>query len=264
MQQLKGLELRTEPTADGLRMSLHGELDLSTSVRLREELDRLEDNPPSVIVLDLRAVDFMDSSGLQLILGADARARASGRRVQIIASPRVERVFRITRTHSRLDFVDDARNRQRGDEQVADAPRMPAEHTSELAVPAVPPAVTIARRAVRSLSAALTEEELEDMLLVVSELVTNSVRHANLGPHQPIRVRLCVSPSRIRGEVSNPGAGFDVEMGPGPGGDTGWGLYLVDRLCDRWSVLSSGDATTVWFERDREVAAPRREAPARP
>jgi anti-sigma B factor antagonist len=84
-----------------------GELDLSGATVLEAELDRLAAEPElGTIVLDLRGLEFMDSSGLRLIVMADMRAREAGRRFALVkGTDTVHRVFDITRMSERLDFV---------------------------------------------------------------------------------------------------------------------------------------------------------------
>jgi anti-sigma regulatory factor (Ser/Thr protein kinase) len=111
-----------------------------------------------------------------------------------------------------------------------------------------------ARHAVDQLSDRLPEDQLGDVRLLVSELVTNSLRHAELDAEDRIRLAVAVDDSRVRVEVADPGKGFEVML-PADDPDTveGWGLYLVATLSDRWGV-SSGDragSTRVWFELDR-------------
>jgi anti-anti-sigma factor len=86
-----------------------GELDISGAAILEAELDRLSaEQGISAIVLDLRALEFMDSSGLRLVVVADMRAREAGRRFALVRGEEtVHRVFEITRMSDRLDFVDD-------------------------------------------------------------------------------------------------------------------------------------------------------------
>lgn len=111
-----------------------------------------------------------------------------------------------------------------------------------------------ARHAVDQLADRLPEDQLGDVRLLVSELVTNSLRHAELGPDDRIRLGVEVDDRRVHVEVSDPGKGFDVEM-PADDPDTveGWGLYLVATLSDRWGVDKdgAGGVTKVWFELDR-------------
>ena len=102
-------DLRTtaEPCG-GVRLSLTGELDLASAPRVEEELERVERDGPPRLVLDLRGLTFMDSTGLRLIAGADARPRADDRRLTIVQGPpAVRRVFEITRLDERFDIVDE-------------------------------------------------------------------------------------------------------------------------------------------------------------
>jgi anti-sigma B factor antagonist len=84
-----------------------GELDLSGATILEVELDRLAEEPDlAAVVLDLRGLEFMDSSGLRLVVLADMKAREAGRRFALIrGGDTVHRVFEITRMSERLDFV---------------------------------------------------------------------------------------------------------------------------------------------------------------
>ena len=87
-------------------IALRGELDLAGAAALEPELTRVQDSAEAV-VLDLRDVEFMDSSGLRLIALATERARELGRRLALVPGPeQVMRVFDITRMRERLDFVD--------------------------------------------------------------------------------------------------------------------------------------------------------------
>lgn len=61
------------------RIIVRGELDLATGPRVEEEIRRAEAEKPDTLILDLRKVTFFDSSGLQLVLDADVRAREEGR-----------------------------------------------------------------------------------------------------------------------------------------------------------------------------------------
>ena len=85
-----------------------GELDLSGAAVLEAELERLTEEPETgTVVLDLSSLEFMDSSGLRLVVLADMRAREAGRRFALVRGPEtVHRVFEITRMSDRLDFVD--------------------------------------------------------------------------------------------------------------------------------------------------------------
>lgn len=81
----------------------------------------------------------------------------------------------------------------------------------------------------------------DDVVLVVSELVSNSVRH---GSSQDIDVRVTARDGWIRVEVTDDGPGFAVDA---PRGD-GLGLSIVERLADRWGMQDGSHRFTVWAE----------------
>jgi anti-sigma regulatory factor (Ser/Thr protein kinase) len=108
------------------------------------------------------------------------------------------------------------------------------------------------RRALDRLDRALDPEKLDELRLLVSELLTNSVRHGT-DDAEWMTLEVEIRANSIRVVVSDPGEGFEPEPEPQPQLDRpgGWGLCLVDRLSDRWGV-ERGDATSVWFELDRD------------
>lgn len=90
-------------------LSLRGDLDIATAEKLARSLSDIEGRGASVIVFDLSELDFIDSSGLRIIVAADAEARRSNRRVVVVEGPEaVRRVFRHTLLDKRLTLVEDA------------------------------------------------------------------------------------------------------------------------------------------------------------
>jgi anti-sigma regulatory factor (Ser/Thr protein kinase) len=118
---------------------------------------------------------------------------------------------------------------------------------------ATPEAVPAARHAFREMDE-LDTPTRQVVELLVSELVTNAVRHGASDPHESILVRAHRTDGAVRVEVCDEGDGFDQrgeapeEMQPG-----GRGLLLVDRLASRWGVLD-GNPNCVWFEADSVAA----------
>lgn len=124
----------------------------------------------------------------------------------------------------------------------------------DLKLRATPGAVPDARRALDALDDQVSPQTLDDLRLLVSELVTNSVRHADLTESQAIELKVKLMPETVRVEVNDQGSGFQPTPRTAQSDDqSGWGLYLVSRLSDRWGVTSDG-VTRVWFELDRNRA----------
>ena len=111
-----------------------------------------------------------------------------------------------------------------------------------------PDAPADARRAMRRFYPDLTPDLMQIAVLLVSELVSNAVKHADA---ESIAVRFDVAAGYVRVEVADDGPGFAVGApAPEPGGIGGWGLHLVDELSSRWGVVD-GSGARVWFEIDR-------------
>ena len=122
-------------------------------------------------------------------------------------------------------------------------------------LPVAPEAAAEARHALDDVSAAIPDTRLRDVRLLVSELVTNAVRHADLADSDVILLVFDVGDGALRVEVHDPGGGFvPAAPSPDPARPSGWGLYLVAELADRWGV-DSDETTLVWFELDTPAAA---------
>jgi two-component sensor histidine kinase len=122
----------------------------------------------------------------------------------------------------------------------------PVHHDVVTALRPTPEAVGAARRL-------LVREGLDPDLdhtvcLLVSELVTNSVRHANLRPADRIVLAARLTRDFARVEVRDGGPGFDPEVRHSA---DGFGLRMLDMLSVRWGVDCDDNGTRVWFEVDR-------------
>jgi anti-sigma regulatory factor (Ser/Thr protein kinase) len=106
----------------------------------------------------------------------------------------------------------------------------------------------VARRAVEGLSGAVADDVIPDIKLLISELITNSVKYGGEGS-------LCLKvdvagPRKLRAEVIDQGVGFVPVARNRPATEVGgWGLHLVQSLSNRWGVHEG--STHVWFEIDR-------------
>jgi anti-sigma regulatory factor (Ser/Thr protein kinase) len=110
-----------------------------------------------------------------------------------------------------------------------------------------PNAAREARREIAGVAPALPSDVVDDVTLLVSELVTNSFRHSGRREGDPINLRVDLTGSTVRIEVSDHG---DVSTPAirDPGDDGGWGLRIVERVADRWGTDEIPGGRVVWFE----------------
>jgi anti-sigma regulatory factor (Ser/Thr protein kinase) len=94
----------------------------------------------------------------------------------------------------------------------------------------------------------LGESHRGTLRLLVSELVTNSIRHVT-GSNRPVELAVRIGARAIRVEVHDGGSGFKPRKPEPRGADGGFGLFLVERMASRWGV-DTQDGTRVWFELD--------------
>lgn len=123
----------------------------------------------------------------------------------------------------------------------------------ELRLHSDPAAVAASRRSIEAVPEIAPDPQLRlNIQLVVSELVTNGVRHG--GSVGPLWVRLVVTREVVRLEVVDTGEGFDrgsiLQTPLDPAAVSGRGLHLVDAIADRWGLVYDG-RTKVWAEFQR-------------
>ena len=109
-----------------------------------------------------------------------------------------------------------------------------------------PEAAGAARGALHRLDTELEPPVVETLRLLVTELIANSVKHADA---LTVGLKVLVGTASVLVEVTDEGPGFRPR-GRFKGQDetSGWGLFLVERLADRWGVGREGATTRVWFE----------------
>lgn len=147
----------------------------------------------------------------------------------------------------------------------------PIGHAIEIELHLVPEPASVskARQSLDELYTLVPPQTLDDLRLLVSELVTNSVVHAGLGPEDPITLRVSILGRVVLIEVTDHGPGFDPaptdhthpthqpdRNGAGSASGTGGhGLYLVNAISDRWDSDHKDGVSRVWVEVNLEPAA---------
>ncbi|HEY6933597.1 MAG TPA: ATP-binding protein [Marmoricola sp.] len=124
---------------------------------------------------------------------------------------------------------------------------MPSPLTFSLRLPADPVSVAAARNMVRTLGAHLPDEKLRNAELIISELVTNAVRHGSR-PGETVRVELSTRDGQLQGCVTDNGPAFKPPMRlPREGETGGFGLHIVQQLAAAWKIDHSGAGNAVSF-----------------
>lgn len=101
------LEVRRETTGSTVAVVLRGELDITTLPRAEEEVQAAAQDRPATLVIDLSRLDFVDSSGIRLVLLADERARTAGRALAVrLGTGPARRVFDLLGLLDRLTVLD--------------------------------------------------------------------------------------------------------------------------------------------------------------
>jgi anti-anti-sigma factor len=102
-----GLSVGQHDRGGALVVAVSGELDLRTSPQLEERLTRAFGAGAELVILDLRQIEFMDSTGLRVVLSAHQRAHDAGRRFALVrGADQVERVLTLTGVRDLLTVVD--------------------------------------------------------------------------------------------------------------------------------------------------------------
>jgi anti-sigma B factor antagonist len=97
----------TQTKGRAMTLALSGELDLVSSPVLAEALNRAAESDAELLVVDLRKLEFMDSTGLHLLVTAHQQARDAGRRFALIrGGDQVQRLFDLSGTAEFLPIVD--------------------------------------------------------------------------------------------------------------------------------------------------------------
>ena len=113
-------------------------------------------------------------------------------------------------------------------------------------LPRTPQAPFLARRALEDLDGSLDPKVLPEVRLLVSELVSNSVKYGGEGP---VRLEVRASDKGVRAEIIDQGVGFTPKARDDDLDRVGgWGLHLTEHLTSRWGTYEG--STHVWFEID--------------
>ncbi|HEV2998965.1 MAG TPA: STAS domain-containing protein [Solirubrobacteraceae bacterium] len=99
-----------ERSGDAAVLRLRGELDVASASRLEQALADVTQDAPRIVVVDLGGVEFMDSTGLRVVLSANERAQEAAQEFALVEGPpQVQRLLELTRARERLRIASDLR-----------------------------------------------------------------------------------------------------------------------------------------------------------
>lgn len=105
---MRGLRVETHNGGGDVVLSVQGDVDLATAPELEVALERALEGAARRLVVDLRGVSFLDSTGLAVLLRQDQRARDAARHLVVVKGPpQVQKPFEITGMSGRLTMVDE-------------------------------------------------------------------------------------------------------------------------------------------------------------
>jgi anti-sigma regulatory factor (Ser/Thr protein kinase) len=128
---------------------------------------------------------------------------------------------------------------------------MEVTEANVLLLPFAASSVGVARRRLVSdlIAANVYDSAVCDVALVISELLSNALRHAAPLPGSKIRIAWRVDPDSVRISVSDGGGPTVPELGePTQAATGGRGLRIVEKLSRRWGTSTGDEGTTVWAE----------------
>jgi anti-sigma B factor antagonist len=246
-------------TEAGLTMEVRGDMDIASVESLDQALDQALAQAPARVTVDLRAVGFVDSSGLKFLLRANTVARRDGWDLQFYRPAETAiRALTITGVIDLLPFVDAGPPPRDAFDDHEAATLSEAEKTLRLEIPSTLLAPRTARMAIRDLVSdhPLASPQLDKLTLLVSEIVTNAVTHTELAGDGEVEFSVTITPELTRVLVSDSGHGFEWPAESLPPGrvDGGYGIMLLDGQSSRWGVHRVPGRFTVWFEVDHMPA----------
>jgi anti-anti-sigma factor len=239
-----GIALR--PDENGHVIEVRGELDSGTCSELETTFRAaLEEQGAGALTLDLSGVTFIDSAGTREVIMIERAARDGGITLFVVPpSDEVTELLRMAGVTAHFQLRPGARG------ATVDSSTLVERVELQLPPDAASPAR--ARAELRELIAGRDPNQVADVILLASEIVTNAVIHPTTAPDAAIGLRILTYTDGIRVEVEDAGEGFDPSAPMQPKPDRGRGLFLVDRFATQWGTEhiqgDRGSRFMVWFE----------------
>jgi len=248
-EQTEMMRIRTSEEPPHLTVA--GEVDFANSWRLRKALDRLIGQGCYSIKLDLHDVDFIDSSGIAILIGCAKTLHQRGGGVSVMAySPTVYRILFGCGLAGFFGMADER------------CPTPPAPGRAEdrwlvcsftLPMSLFSPSIIRDRIGQVISDLPLSETEVADVKLAVGEAATNAVRHGSKDGKGNISIRCVADCQTLTIEVSDDGPGFDRKAVPKPDFTAlptgGMGIAIMELVMDQVVFQSQSGMTVRMLKR---------------
>ncbi len=257
MVEPSAFEVAIERTPSGATIRVRGDIDIATIAQLQEAREQVVAENPQAIVIDLREVQFVDSSGLKFLLQTYALSLRAGWRLALVRPPEnVMQAFVLTGADQQLPFADpdDAADDLSGAAGAGGASG--SKRAIRVDIDPTVEAPRAARAALEDVVAdhSLAGNHLDTLRLLVSEVVTNAVVHPVVEDEYEIGFSVAVTDELTRVVVSDAGIGFDWPAETSRRELGGYGILLMDKQASRWGTLRAPGRFSVWFEVDHGLA----------
>jgi anti-sigma B factor antagonist len=249
--------LRDDARDDCHTLSLVGELDVASSPQLQAEIARLCEQGAREIVLDLHELEFIDSTGLRVILTSSQHCERYGCEFsRTRAQAPAQRLFELSGVVGRISVRGKALA-QRLARRSVPAERIQVDRLRpdfEVSLDLNLDAPRSARNYVRDLLRADGSHDMrEAVMLLTSELITPIVQRG--GPSTFLEsgdLRVWLRPHLVRVELRVTAGLLSPESDRDA---TRHEAMVFDQVADRWAIENSGATARAWFEIDRQPAA---------
>jgi serine/threonine-protein kinase RsbW len=245
--------MSSHPTGQSRRdptIRLAGDLDFRTVGATRTALLEALEQAPAGLVIDLSAVEFIDSSGLAVLYEASRLAERRGARVRLQGlDVHHHRLLHTVGLAGHFELEPPRAEERKG---AGSAPGAATPIGEIYRLPGEPASVPLIRNYVGAVARELqfTEASVRDILIAVSEAATNALKHGSTqGGQDEIAVRCRAEVDRLVIEVMDRGKGFDPLSVPVPVAEQmregGMGIFFMRTLMDEVSFDCGSSGTTV-------------------
>jgi anti-sigma B factor antagonist len=99
----RSFTVKLQPHSDAALIAVSGELDIASAPELEQALDQIRPDQTKLVIVDLRELEFMDSTGLSIIVRAHQRLSEHGCELSLVKGPpQVQRLLDLTGVTERL------------------------------------------------------------------------------------------------------------------------------------------------------------------